>query len=102
VENPLLTVRHPDRWQIHRVCTTEMHASMLAFCKQRQDQWAFDALSRLETCGDLFAADAVYHRNCWRAFSKVRSVSSLSLENTSAAASHRPVNTGLQTHFECL
>jgi hypothetical protein len=74
---PAANSRHPDRCQVNRVCTTEMHASMIALCKQRQDQWAFDVMGRLETCGDLFAADAVYHRNCQCAFSKVGSVSSL-------------------------
>ena len=69
--------------------------SMLNICKLRQDQWAFDVQSRIETAGDLFAADAVYYSTCHNEFSKIT-------ENSSVKRVGRPVNSEQELIFECL
>jgi len=42
--------------------------TMLRLCEERQDNWSFEVKGRLLTCGDLHAAEAVYHKSCHRDF----------------------------------
>ena len=51
--------------------------TMLRICSERQDAWGFEVRGRIETCGDLHAADVyIYHKNCHRKFSSSSSVRS--------------------------
>ena len=42
--------------------TDRLTETMLRICSEREDVWAFEVRGRIETCGDLHAADAVYHK----------------------------------------
>ena len=67
-------VRHPDRHQkIHQVKTMGVMDSLASLCVARNDDWGFNVHGRLKTAGDLHAADAVYHVNCYRVFSRLSS-----------------------------
>ncbi|ESN97424.1 hypothetical protein HELRODRAFT_178217 [Helobdella robusta] len=48
--------------------TDTIHSTIQRVCRERQDKWAFEVSGRIETSGDLHAADAVYHKNCYRKF----------------------------------
>ena len=65
--------RHPERSDTWCVRTVEMREKVLAKCRDRNDQWALQVSGRLETCIDLAAADAIYHRHCFRSFYAGRS-----------------------------
>lgn len=65
--------KHPDRCDVHEAKSDEITRSMLSLCDDRNDDWAFEVKGRLLTCGDLHAADAVYHARCRRKFSKLGS-----------------------------
>ena len=56
--------RHPVSGEFHSASTLELHSSMLDVCHRRMDQWALEVESRLHTCSDLVAAEAVYHQTC--------------------------------------
>lgn len=60
--------------------------------KERNDQWGRDVLFRLESCFDLVAAEAVYHRDC---ASNFRS----DITNTNKG---RPVDSTMDRAFEDL
>ena len=65
--------RKRGHWQI--VGTVAMRENMLEKCKQRieadaTDQWAVDALARVEDCVDFVAAESRYHSNCLLRFNQ--------------------------------
>ena len=45
-----------------------IHAILIQFAKERNDDWGQAVLARLETCNDLVAAEAVYHSSCMANF----------------------------------
>jgi hypothetical protein len=53
---------------IRRVKTVEIKDSILSQCEKRSDDWGFKVQGRLLTCCDLFAEEAVYHKNCHTSF----------------------------------
>ena len=65
-----IDARHPDRSYVRRAQTLEMHRSVMTKCLERNDQWALEVRSRLETCSDLLAVEAQYHKGCHRDFFK--------------------------------
>ena len=87
--------RYPKKCQGHSVSTTQVTDSMLNLCKLREDQWGFDVQARIETAGDLFAADAIYHRSCHREFSKI-------YETSGSKGLGRPVNLKQESMLDCL
>ena len=61
--------KHPgSRSKVREAKTDKVTQNMLRLCEERQDNWAFEVKGRLMTCGDLHAADAVYHVKCHRDF----------------------------------
>ena len=40
--------------------------------EKRKDAWDVEVLSRLQTCIDLVAAEAIYHKNCMIYFKRVK------------------------------
>jgi hypothetical protein len=62
------------------VLTTEIHNNMVQMCQLRNDDWGFEVLGRLQTCGDLRAADARYHTNCHKLFTTGKDKPSSSAE----------------------
>ena len=48
--------------------TMSIKETMLGVCENRTDEWGFEVLWRLQTCGDLVAAEARYHTNCYSYF----------------------------------
>ena len=66
----------PVTERYREVQTSVIHGTMLQTCDKRKDAWAFDVLGRLQTCGDLRAADARYHIQCHLNFTTGRGVPS--------------------------
>ena len=62
--------KHPNRSIVHEAKSDKLMGTMLQICDERQDNWGFEVKGRLLTCGDLHAADAVYHGQCHRNFMK--------------------------------
>jgi len=60
--------RHPERSDGRQAQTLEIHQSVMTKCLERNDQWALEVRGRLETCNDLPAVEAVYHKGCHRDF----------------------------------
>ena len=54
--------------------TNKVVETMLRLCEECQDNWAFEVEGCLLTCGDLHAAEAVYHKSCHRDFCYPKSV----------------------------
>ena len=50
-----------DDSQVFPVRTDDFQQTVEQICKERNDRWALDILSRIEYARDLHAADAVYH-----------------------------------------
>jgi len=96
----VVDVRYPDRnekWQ--SVQTLGIKDSILEICRRRQDQLSFVVQGRLETTGDLPAAEAVHHVNCYREFSKVEKVQQESEPDSSGRCSGRPVSQDMMDNF---
>jgi len=54
----------PADERYREVHTTVINHTMLKMCELRNDEWGFEVLGRLKTCGDLHAAEARYHDSC--------------------------------------
>ena len=63
----------PDN-DISCVLTLRVNRTIRNACEKRTDRWGLEVSSRISTCVDLVAADAVYHRNCFRRFVNTKSV----------------------------
>ena len=59
---------HAPNLELRHVETLEIRESTLEQCKVRDDAWALEVRSRLMTCCDLVAEEAIYHKNCHRNF----------------------------------
>ena len=60
--------RHPERVDSRIVRTLPFRDELLAKCHQREDTWGKEVHLRLESCIDLFLAEAVYHTSCYSRF----------------------------------
>ena len=50
---------------VYTVKTIEFNKTLKETCESRNDEWATEALGRLNTApSDLHAADAIYHHQC--------------------------------------
>ena len=77
--------RHPSKAaKVRQVKTLGINDSLTALCKVRNDEWSFVVQGRLQTAADLHAADAVYHVNCYRSFSRLSTASSVACEASSS------------------
>jgi hypothetical protein len=63
--------RQKDAKKMRHVETLEIRDSVLGQCAMRADAWGLEVQSRLLTCIDLVAAEAVYHNNCHLSFYRV-------------------------------
>jgi len=68
--------KHPHSNKISHVETLEIRASILQCCAKRCDTWGMEVQSHLNTCNDLVAVEAVYHKACYAAFSVMQSTPS--------------------------
>jgi len=59
---------------VHAVATLELHTSLLKHSIERNDTWGIEVRGRLESCNDLVAEEALYHRTCYTRFTKKRDV----------------------------
>ena len=50
------------------VMTLPFRATLMENCRKKNDPLAIEVLGRLESCCDLVAAEAFYHRACYQAF----------------------------------
>jgi len=55
-----------------RVATLVIRESVLEQCSKKGDEWGLDVHSRLMTCNDLVAEEAVYHIFCHVNFFRVK------------------------------
>jgi len=67
-QKAVIDLKHPNRKVVHRVRTVEIKETLLHACMLRNDDWSHVVEGRLHTVADLHAADAVYHHNCYTAF----------------------------------
>ena len=61
-------MRHKDRNDVQEVRTLQIRANALQKCNQRSDEFTRSVQARLQTCIDLVAEEAVYHRTCYQKF----------------------------------
>jgi len=54
--------------RMREACTENISSTVHQKCLDRADEWAFEVQGRLAVCGDLRAADAVYHTHCYKCF----------------------------------
>src|SRR6218665_1253048 len=76
-------------------------------CRKKNDPLAIEVLGRLESCCDLVAAEAFYHRACYQAFVLKPIPCALGSENAANASSSnvrfgRPVDPEMSLAFEKL
>ena len=57
---------HSPNLELRHVETLEIRENTLEQCKLRGDAWALEVQSRLMTCCDLVAEEAIYHKSCHR------------------------------------
>jgi hypothetical protein len=50
------------------VRTLELHDTVKEACRHRHDAWSLHVSGRLESCNDLVAEEAVYHKQCYSNF----------------------------------
>jgi len=94
--------KHPERNDVHEAKSDKLTESMLRTCDDRMDNWGFEVKGRILTCGDLHAADAVYHGRCRRNFTKIVSKRSTSSGGVSGTNSGRSANTSAAEVFDVL
>ena len=71
--------RPTARTRVREAKTDKVMETMLRMCEERQDNWSIDVKGRLLTCGDLHAAEAVYHKSCHRDFCHPKSADSVNV-----------------------
>ena len=59
---------YAKRRTIFNVRTTTFHNSIIVRGQERKAEWGNDVLRRICTVGDLHAADAIYHEDCYKRF----------------------------------
>jgi len=59
--------------------TNKVVETMLRLFEECQDNWAFEVKGCLLTCGDLHAAEAVFHKSCHRYFCHPKSADSVNV-----------------------
>jgi hypothetical protein len=98
-----VVVRKPDKSTKWRsVQTLSIKDSVLNFYRRRQDQLAFVVQGRIETTGDLPAAEAIYHMNCCRDFSKIEKVQQKSEPSSSGRSAGRHVSQDMFENFNAM
>ena len=65
---------HRTDSKLSNVSTTIIKDTIMDVCNKRNDAWAATVLSRIEYVQDLFAAEAVYHKQCRVNFSTQRQI----------------------------
>ena len=73
------------------VRTTPLHDTLIKRCDERNDEWGEEVRSRLITCTDLVAEEAIYHCECMTKF-RLTILSSNKLG--------RPINAVMMDNFE--
>ena len=61
-------LRHKLRNLIREVRTLPLHGTIVDCARKRNDSWGKTVLTRMESCIDLVAAEAVYHSKCMADF----------------------------------
>src|SRR6218665_703981 len=96
-----------DRRDTSTVMTLPFRATLMENCRKKNDPLAVEVLGRLESCCDLVAAEAFYHRACYQAFVLKPIPCALGSENAANASSSnvrfgRPVDPEMSLAFEKL
>jgi len=81
---------------VHSARTLELRENLLKCCADRGDTWALEVRGRLESCNDLVAEEAVYHRACYIRFKQGRDIL------VDSMLRGRPADTALSSSFECM
>ena len=66
LKEAIINIRHKDRNDVQEVQTLQICANALQKCNQRNDEFTCSVQGRLQTCNDLVAEEAVYHRTCYQ------------------------------------
>ena len=64
----IIDITRKDRNDVQEVRTLQIRANALQKCNQRNDEFARSVQGRLQTCIDLVAEVAVYHRTGYQKF----------------------------------
>ena len=64
----IVDVRHKNRNDVQEVRTLQIQENILRKCNQREDELSRSVQGRLQSCNDLVAEEAVYHRACHQKF----------------------------------
>ena len=78
------------------VSTLTLGKTVMETCRMRNDNWGIEVLGRLQSCNDLVAEEAIYHKNCLTRFKKGLSV------GTGENATGRPENKTAMEVFDKL
>lgn len=92
--------RNPQRNDVISARTLTIHATLVQYCSKRDDAWGMEVLGRLNSCCDVVAVDAIYHRSCYRDFVCLRSRPAKDGQRTSNVG--RPVDEAKIAVFERL
>ena len=80
--------------------TTEIQNTLSEACEKQKDEWSFEVLGCLQTCGDLVAAEVRYHFNCHSCFISGKAKPNFTKENISEGG--RPIDRRMMNMFEQL
>ena len=85
-----VSCKNARRDMVRKVRTIPIRDQVLAYAYNRNDEWGWQVVHRLESCIDLVAAEAVYHHACLVKFRK---------GNTNINKPGRPVTRDKDTAF---
>ena len=89
----IINIRHKNRNDVQEVRTLQIQENIFRKCNQKEDELSRSIQGRLQSCNDLVAEEAVYHRACYQNF--------LSGESESNPVG-RPVNPDSSSAFDKL
>ena len=64
----IIDIRHKNRNDVQEVRSLQIQENILRKCNQREDELSRSIQGRLQSCNDLVAEEAVYHRACYQKF----------------------------------
>ena len=83
------------------VMTLELQSNLLQICHARKDEWGTEVQARLQTCIDLPAAEAIYHKACHNAFRKMQPSPTADTSDARCGGG-RPIDSARHSIFEKL
>ena len=78
----LIDPKHLNRSDCHQVTTLPLKSKILDLCSKRKDEWSVSVQRKVLNCHDLIAAEARYHKSCYRNFLLGRGITDESHQST--------------------